>query len=186
MKKIKLKTCRNCKTKFTPKYALQVVCGVDCAIQFVKTTREAKEAKEQRAIDRSKKEQLKSKSDHLKDLQVIFNQFIRIRDGNNPCISCGRWHAGQYHAGHYRSVGSAPHLRFNELNCNRQCSACNNHLSGNIINYRQGLIAKIGIKQVEQLEADQTPKHYSIDDIKELKALYKTKIKELKQAELVT
>lgn len=179
--KVKQKTCRQCKTKFTPKYALQVVCGVECAIAYAKANRETNEAKEQRAITRNKKEKLKSKSEWLKEAQTVFNQFIRIRDGNNPCISCNRWHTGQYHAGHYRSIGSSPHLRFNELNCHRQCSACNNHLSGNLVNYRQGLITKIGQQQLERLEADQEPKHYSIEDIKQIKEIYKNKVKELKQ-----
>ena len=57
---------------------------------------------------RERKEKLKSRSDWLKDLQRVFNEFIRLRDADLPCISCGRYHQGQWHAGHYRSVGGLP------------------------------------------------------------------------------
>ena len=38
--------------------------------------------------------------------------------------------------------GAMPSLRFNTHNVHKQCSACNNHLSGNMIEYRINLIAK--------------------------------------------
>lgn len=104
-----------------------------------------------------------------------------MRDADKSCISGGEGHAGQRHAGHFRSVGSAPHLRFDERNCHGQCAHCNNWLSGNQLNYRAGLIERIGIEKVEQLENDNEPKHYTIDDIKQIKATYKAKCKELER-----
>jgi hypothetical protein len=175
MKIVKPKTCRYCKSKFTPKYALQVVCGPNCAIGWVTLKREQKERKELRLA----KQKIKTKSEHLKECQIIFNKFIRMRDVNKPCVSCGRPISGKPNAGHFRSVGSSPHLRFNEHNCVVQCIKCNQHLSGNLINYRRGLIERIGIEKVEQLEADQAQKHYTIEDIKSIKELYKEKIKQL-------
>lgn len=47
------------------------------------------------------------------------------------------------------------------------------------MHYRRGLIAKIGLEAVEQLESDNEPKHYTIDDIKKIKGIYKLKCKEL-------
>jgi hypothetical protein len=64
----------------------------------------------------------------IKQAQHAFNEFIRYRDRDFPCISCGRHHDGQYHAGHFRTTGASPELRFDEDNCHKQCSACNNHL----------------------------------------------------------
>jgi hypothetical protein len=182
--KVKAKKCRVCQTVFTPFSSTTVVCSIECAIKHTEAKNARLEAKRKVIAKRElkqAKEAIKSRSDWLKDAQTIFNKFIRLRDEHNPCISCGRYHTGQYHAGHYRSVGSSAHLRFSELNCHRQCSVCNNHLSGNIMHYRRGLIAKIGEQAVEQLEADQTPKHYTIDDIKEIIQIYKAKVKELER-----
>ena len=180
---MKLKTCKACKSQFKPIRQFQVVCNTyTCAIAYANIARERQNKKEVSEYQKEKKERLqalKTKSDWLKEAQTVFNKFIRIRDEKEPCISCRRYHKGQYHAGHYRTVGACPQLRFNEFNTNKQCSACNNYLSGNITEYRKGLISKIGIKQVESVESDNTPKHYTIDDIKDIKLFYKAKIKEI-------
>jgi hypothetical protein len=175
---LKLKTCKVCKEKFTPLKPLQMVCGPLCAYTYAKTNRAKAERKELREI----KTKLKTKSDWLREAQTVFNQFIRLRDKHDPCISCGRHHTGQYHGGHYRTVKAAPELRFNEYNCHKQCSACNTHLSGNLIEYRKRLINKIGLEIVEWVEGKHEPKHYTIDDIKQIKQTYRDKIKGLKNA----
>ena len=127
------------------------------------------------------KEKIKKRSEYLSDAQKAFNAFIRERDKNEPCISCMRHHQGQYHAGHYRSVGACPELRFCELNVHKQCSACNNHKSGNIVEYRINLVKKIGEEQLEWLEGKHEPKKYTIEQIKEIRAKYQLKLKELKR-----
>lgn len=174
---MKQKKCAHCKTVFMPFRPLQKVCSPMCAASIVKVSREKQDRKDYREA----KQKAKKRSEWLADAQKVFNQFIRLRDENNPCISCGRWHTGQWHAGHYRSVGSSPHLRFNEHNAHRQCQPCNHFLSGNIVNYRRGLIDKIGKQAVEQLEANQDIKKYTIDDIKQIIQEYKMKIKEMTQ-----
>jgi hypothetical protein len=68
----------------------------------------------------------------------------------NGCISCGKYSTLQ--AGHYYSGGHYPELRFNEQNVNGQCTRCNLKLSGNLIEYRKGLVKKIGIDEVEKLD----------------------------------
>ena len=171
----KPKKCRECKALFTPFNTLQFACGYVCA----KAWGEKKTIADEKKVTAQRKLALKPKSYYLAKAQKQFNHFIRLRDDDNPCISCDRFHFGQYHGGHYRSVGSSPHLRFNLHNCNRQCPGCNLHLSGNLIKYRQGLIQKIGREAVERLEADQTPKHYTIDEIQAIEAHYKLKVKEL-------
>jgi hypothetical protein len=150
MSKIKQKSCRICHSKYTPWRPLQSCCSRECKL-----------------------DKLKTKQEYLKDAQRHFNIYIRLRDGALPCISCQRHHSGQYHAGHYRTIGSSPGQRFNEDNVHKQCSACNNYLSGNIVNYRINLIDKIGISKVEALEADNEPKHYTIEEVKQIKIKYK-------------
>lgn len=173
MKPIKQKKCKICKAYFTPQRPLQLVCQWKCAIDFAKDTKIKTVKKEVKEA----KLKLKSRSDWLKDTQVVFNKYIRLRDQNDGCISCGSKSAYAYHAGHYRSIGSAGQLRFNELNCHRQCSACNTHLSGNLIRYRLGLIRKIGIHAVETLESDNDTVKWSVEEIKLLKAQFSAKIK---------
>ena len=173
MKPIKQKKCKICKAYFTPQRPLQLVCQWKCAIDFAKDTKIKTVKKEVKEA----KLKLKSRSDWLKDTQVVFNKYIRLRDQDDGCISCGSKSAYAYHAGHYRSIGSAGQLRFNELNCHRQCSACNTHLSGNLIRYRHGLIRKIGIHAVETLESDNGTIKIGIEEIKILKAYFSAKIK---------
>ena len=180
--------CKECGAYYIKKQSTQQVCSMKCAIAFSKRKAEEKRKKQEKSDRleasrrmRERKEKLKSRSDWLKDLQRVFNEFIRLRDVDLPCISCGRYHQGQYHAGHYRSVGACPELRFNEDNAHKQCSACNSHLSGNILEYRLGLIEKIGLERVEFLERkDHPPLKLSVEEIKDLIKVYKAKCKELK------
>jgi len=173
VKPIRNKKCKFCRVEFTPTKPLQQVCGFECALELAKNKRIKTVKKEVKEA----KLKLKSRSDWLKDTQVVFNKYIRLRDQDDGCISCGSKSAAAYHAGHYRSIGSAGHLRFNELNCHRQCSACNTHLSGNLIRYRLGLIRKIGIQSLEALEHDNNTVKWSVEEIKLLKAQFSAKIK---------
>jgi len=135
--------------------------------------------KKERLDKRQQRGHLKTLSHHKKETQVVFNKYIRKRDEKLPCISCQRHHRGQYHAGHYLSVGAHPELRFNENNCHKQCSVCNNHLSGNQIKYRVNLVKKIGLKSVEELETNQMQYKHTKELLSKLKSLYKEKFKNL-------
>jgi hypothetical protein len=117
---------------------------------------------------------LRTKSEWLKLAQVEFNAYIRLRDHDRPCISCGRHHNGKWNAGHYRSVGAQGSMRFNELNCHKQCEPCNSHLSGAIAEYRIGLVKRIGIELVEWLEKDHPrQRSWTVEEIKALRHYYK-------------
>ena len=180
-KRVKPKRCKVCKEEFIPSRMGQKVCGPDCASQMVKKMRE----KAERADDRRKKEALKTRSQWMKESQIAFNAYIRERDKNRPCICCGRPLAdsgvgGGFDCGHYRSVGSAPHLRFNEDNAHGQTKQCNRWGAGRAVDYRIGLIRRIGLEAVEVLESNQTPRNYSIDDLKEIIQTYRAKLKDLK------
>ena len=169
------KKCRVCKEQFEPRSSLQFACSTACAIDYA----QKKGDREFKAQTRKMKESIKSKSDWLKEAQIEFNKFIRMRDAGNPCISCGRSSGCKVNAGHYKSVGACPELRFNEDNCNLQCEHCNCYNSGNAIGYRLGLVEKIGTERVEKLEGPQEPARYTIEEIKEIKQFYKDKFKQL-------
>ncbi len=78
-----------------------------------------------------------------------FNRFIRLRDQDKPCISCGKFTTLQ--AGHFYSGGHYSALKFDEDNCHGQCLRCNYFLSGNLIEYEKSLRQRIGDKRVEDL-----------------------------------
>ena len=179
------KKCRVCREAYTPSKPLQVVCSPSCALLRARQERE----KERKALDkierkasRDAKERVKSRSEYMKEAQNVFNAYIRQRDLGLPCISCGTTADVQYAAGHYRTVGACPELRFEPLNVHRQCNRnCNMGKSGNLIEYRIGLVARIGADAVAWLEGQHEPKHYSIDDLKQIKAHYRQKLRELKE-----
>ena len=174
-KPIKLKKCIVCKEQFPPFRTTQKVCSPNCAVKAAQIIREKQERKELREA----KQRIKTRAEWLREAQVEFNKFIRLRDQKLPCVSCGRFHQGQWHAGHYRSVGSSPELRFNELNVWRQCSACNNYLSGNIVNYRKSLVERIGLEKVDWLEGKHEPLKLTIEEIKQVKRKYQLLCKAL-------
>ena len=86
----------------------------------------------------------------LAKAQTVFNRFIRERDQDKGCISCG---AKITQAGHYYSQGHHSALRFNEVNTNGQCVRCNMYLSGNLIKYRAGLIQRYSQKELDILDS---------------------------------
>jgi hypothetical protein len=183
--KVKMKRCRVCREPFMPRLTTQPCCyKYECQVTYATAhalKSQDKRVKQERKELRERREKAKPRSWHKAEAQRWFNKYIRLRDADLPCISCQRFHTGQYHAGHYRTVGASPELRFDEHNVHKQCAPCNNHLSGNIVNYRSGLIARIGIELVEWLEGKHEPKHYTIDDLKAIKAKYKTLCRELEQ-----
>jgi hypothetical protein len=176
-KMLKQKKCKVCRCKFQPRSSLQVVCTPQCAYKWVKIKAEGV----QRKKDAKRKIELKSKSQWLKEAQKQFNRYIRLRDELKTCISCGRHHKGQYHAGHFLTVKARPDLRFNEDNCHKQCSACNNYLSGNQLKYRVRLIRKIGLERVEALEFHGPALNLIVQDIQAIKETYRIKANELQK-----
>ena len=186
-KPAKPKKCRvaTCRASFVPSRIGQAVCSPACAM-IDAPRHEPKARKALADIERKdikvRKEKLKTRADHMKDTQQAFNAWVRARDAEKPCVSCGRHHQGKYDAGHYRAVGSNPALRFEQMNCHRQCSPCNTRLSGNIVNYRIELVRRIGAEAVEWLEGPHEAKKYTVDELKAMTADYRAKTKELKRA----
>ena len=163
---------------------LQRVCSPSCALTLTlnkKTQLKASQAVLERKEIKKRREQLKSRRDWWNEAQAAFNAWIRWRDRMDPCISCARHHDGQYHAGHYRSRGAMPMLAMGEdgeWNTHKQCAPCNNHKSGNVVEYRIRLLQKIGPERLSWLEGPHEAKHYTIDDLKAIKAEYKRRLKD--------
>lgn len=181
----KPKTCQNCGKEFNPWSTTQTACSPRCAQRGVKKQKTAKVLAE-RAQVRQRREALKTIPDLIKEAQVAFNAYIRERDKDQPCICCGKplGHegvGGGFDCGHYRSVGSASHLRYDERNAHGQRKVCNRYGSGRAVDYRIGLIGRIGRDAVEALEADNTPKKWERDELIAIRDTYRAKKKELEK-----
>ncbi|NWF10004.1 recombination protein NinG [Pseudomonas salomonii] len=187
-KPAKPKKCRvaTCRASFVPARIGQAVCSPACAM--IDAPRHAPKARKAlaeigRKELRAAKVKIKSRAQHMKEAQTAFNAWIRERDIGLPCVSCGRHHNGQWHAGHYRTVGGNPELRFEPLNVWRQCAPCNNHKSGDIVNYRLELVRRIGADKVDWLEGPHEPQRHTIEQLQAIKAEYRAKTRELKKGQ---
>jgi len=172
--------CKSCKEEFDPIKRNGIVISKLC-ISCLSMKGKAKIKKQANIDKREAKEKLKTHKDYLNDLQKLFNTFIRLRDKNKPCISCGSALDNKYDAGHYYSVGGNPELRFNENNVHAQCVYCNRHLHGNLIDYTEQLPARIGIENFESLKSIRgVSNKLTVYEIKEIIKKYKSKISKLK------
>ena len=176
----KQKTCKVCKKKYIPVRQLQPTCSkTECmqeyAMKHLKKQTEKKATEGRIALKKFNDTDVNVLK---KVAQKVCNTYIRLRDKNKPCISCGyNGIIRQWHSGHYKPSGGFSALRFNELNIHKQCSICNNHLSGNLVLYRENLIKKIGIDEVEKLESCSETKRYSVEELQEITRYYRDKIK---------
>lgn len=179
---MKLKTCKQCKSRFAPARPLQAVCGPMCGLERAKKARLTAEKKQ----DRVKRESLKTIPQLIKEAQVEFNKFIRLRDqlAGRACISSGRtldWSGNAVDAGHFRSTGAAPHLRFDENNCHAQSKHDNQYKAGNVSGYRVGLIQRIGIEAVEALESNNQVIKWDRETLRQIKVIYRAKCRALRK-----
>jgi hypothetical protein len=83
--------------------------------------------------------------------QETFNEYIRLRDKDKPCVSCGRY-VSEKDCGHYYSVGEYPGLRFFAMNGNGECRKCNYYSGDHLIGYKKSLIKRYGEENVKWLE----------------------------------
>ena len=187
--------CTGCKERYEAAGMKQLPAGwfhdVDCAMNYA-ARRQARAAKSLARKVRAKKaaehladkERVKPRSKWLAELQALVNQYVRLRDKAEGCISCDKpksWR-GQWHASHYHSRGRSSSLRFNLLNIWKSCSVCNSHLSGNLAEYRPRLIEKIGQQKFDDLLLlSGKTKTYDVEWIKRAKKITRKGIKRLEK-----
>lgn len=170
-----------CQNNFIPLRMGQRVCGPKCAMRIARAIK----ATGKREL-RARKEALQTIPQLIAIAQEAFNAFIRLRDAGKPCICCGKplgdgEVGGSFDCGHYRSRGSAPHLRFDERNAHAQRKYCNRHGAGRAVDYRIGLIARIGLEAVEALETDNSIRKWTREELRAIAATYREKRKELER-----
>lgn len=181
----KEKTCKQCRKPFVPQRMGQVACSPLCALGLAQSKRAKAEHVAKIRETKARKDAIKTRGQWIKETQIEFNRLIRARDAGKPCISCGSMpeqrYGGAMDCGHYRSVGSAPALRFTPDNAAAQCVKCNRYLGGNAVQFRAGLIARIGLAAVEALEADQEPRKHTIDELRAMKAEFSRRRREIEK-----
>ena len=169
--------CKNCKEKFEQVRFNQKFClEPECVRVWV----ESEKAKQWKKTKQKAKLDLMTLSDHLKLAQQVFNKWINLRDKGLPCISCDKPITGRVNASHFWNANNHYNVRFNEDNVHSSCITCNQFLSGNLLEYRTRLISKIGEQRFNILETEsKETRKFTIDELKEIIAIYKKKIKEI-------
>jgi hypothetical protein len=172
-----MKKCRNCQERFTPiRSTLEKFCQKDECIRAMVCETKAKLWKQNK---KKMKEDIMTVQDYMKIAQQTFNKYIRLRDQGKNCISCGK-KPKKENAGHFYSAGTHTALRFDERNVHLQCEHCNTFLSGNLLNYREKLLIKLGFEEFERLSVDaMKTRKYTREELKEVIKVYKQKIKDV-------
>jgi len=171
--------CDVCTKAFFPARTTQVVCSPKCATKKVKLARKA-----QQEADREHRRKLAASKPlaHWHELtKTSVHALIRLRDHDDPCISCGTRTTACWQAGHYLSVGAHPEIRYHPDNINKQCLRCNVNLSGNQAMYRLGLVAKIGAARVEALEGPHPPAKHTREALAGIRKEANAKVRQLKK-----
>ena len=135
---------------------------------------------------------VKKKPDYKKKLDTIFSMYIRLRDampnGYFQCISCGQIKRFEKaDCGHYFRRSEMA-TRFDEFNCNAECSYCNRFKSDHLEGYRINLIKKIGQRNFDIMkwkikDSKDNPQNYrkSEFDYKEKIKYYTEEVKKLRK-----
>jgi hypothetical protein len=135
---------------------------------------EVKLMKAKQTVQKAKQPKL---SELKKKVQKEVNAYVRNRDRDLPCISCGK-SEGPWQAGHYIAQGSSGALRFDLDNIHKQCVTCNLYKHGNLLEYRLGL-AKLWndtdkYLKIEWLEAHRhDSKKWTREELEEIRNLLK-------------
>lgn len=197
--------CKQCREKFSEEDRAQhrrihsACIPAYADAQEAKAQRKAEKqarmaAKVERALDKKKKQDQMSIRELLAELQVPFNAWIRARDADLPCVSCGVVNpqmttGGQWDAGHFLSRGAYPELRFHEDNVAKQCKSCNAG-SGKFAHkertvsqrFEEELRRRIGDERVDALKAAHPLHKWDRDELIAKKAYYVAALKELKRS----
>ena len=170
--------CKKCKEKFEALHFNQKYCTdkKECVEEWINKAKAVQWKKKKRRM----KEELKTTSDYVKEAQKWVNKFVRLRDKDKGCVSCGSPLVGKYDAGHFFSAGGHGSVRFDLRNIHSQCVFCNQHLHGDLYNYHKELLKRIGSEEFNKLEQRSKGVHkHDKEELKQLIKEFKQKCKEI-------
>ena len=119
----------------------------------------------------------------VKNLDAVFSQYIRRKDAKNEiatCVTCGKEdHWSKLQNGHWASRRHYS-TRWDERNCNVQCSGCNVFRAGEIYLYTKYLCSKYGDNFPEELyKLSQKTVKFTDTDLQDMINYYKEKLNTL-------
>ena len=114
-------------------------------------------------------------------LDTVFSIYIRRKDAINDiakCVTCGKKdHWSKLQNGHWASRRHYS-TRWDERNCNVQCSGCNVFRAGEIYLYTKYLCSKYGDNFPEELyKLSQKTVKFTDNDLQDMIQHYKDKLK---------
>ena len=189
--------CKFCKVKFDQKIFNYRYCestpeckeaGTEAknilikkAMDKVKASKDKKAKTETKAL----REKLKTLSDWKNDLQKEINLIVRLIDFKHPCISSGRPLGKSYDAGHFLGRQAYPEVRYHLMNIYAQSVEQNQHKSGNVIGFMEGLEQVFGKVHLESVMALKSypALRITIEEIKEKISIARSIVKWLKLQE---
>lgn len=120
----------------------------------------------------------------LVNVRTVCHEFIRKRDENKSCISCGVTYNTTFQAGHFFKAELFSNLKFNENNIHGQCKKCNLFDDGNESGYRVGLMQRYGkefLSELNELAGDSKKNdyHWDREELEKIRVYYKSKLNNL-------
>ena len=180
--KPKKKKCKVCKEPFEQYNSLISWCSPGCGYKLSQSKIKEKKANEWKIEKKQLRERLKTLGQYEMDAKKSFQKWVRLRDADKPCISCGEFVKDLWDGGHYFKAELFSGLIFDPRNCHKQCRKCNRYDGGNEIQYRLGLVERYGLDFVNKLESDSITKRvykFTKQELIAKKLQYDIKIKEL-------
>lgn len=142
-------------------------------------------------LKRKKKDKKSRNTNLVAKLDKVFSEYIRLRDSKPydfryfKCISCGKIKPyDQCDCGHFHS---RTHMstRFDPMNANGECRACNRFSADHLLGYQKNLIAKIGQRNYDLLNirAHETKKWHPFE-LEKMIEYYKALVQSYKSGKL--
>src|SRR4030042_2109927 len=105
---MKQKTCKACKLKFTPERQMQSVCSYQCSLDYANSHFKQVVVKQKKEANKALKQFNNSDINVLKRRAIhAFNTYIRARDKDKPCVSCGEpVKENMAHASHFKPANT--------------------------------------------------------------------------------
>lgn len=186
------KKCRYCKTYSPASEGIQVPLGHFCSMAHaIEYSRREAPTVRRKQVRKDKREYLADNLPHqLKLTQTAFNKLIRLLDKGKPCISSGKPWADTFHAGHFKTVGAHPELRFDARNCHGQSAGDNlatdrrKSMERSVMeSYEANLVQRYGQAIVDYLNGPHEPKHYTCDELREMRKVFNAESRRLEAGE---
>lgn len=182
-----LKTCKEpgCNKEVTnfPNSTIKRKYCIDHAIKASLSIAKKQVKKESQKEKKEFKEKNKTLPQLEAEARMWFQRWVRLRDKDLPCISCGSTKDKRYDGGHWWKAEIYSGLIFHVDNCHKQCSRpCNKDLAGDPANYRIGLVKRIGEERVKWLEENKDRLRnykYTRQELIDIAEAYKQKIKQI-------